>query len=220
MKIFLSFLVFLFALSLWPLLVHADQDIQPQLQLQNGGNTLPQQAPAIQQEDIFDIRGPVPIPEKNNYPLIIGIVFLGMLVAVLLFFLLRKLLKKEVPIPAPGEIALSELQEAQPLRKKGQALQYAERLSDIVRRYIEAQFSIQFTRQTTREFLHQMAADTRETGKLLQPHRDMLQTCMEKCDMAKYARNTLESEGMKEMEDSVHRFITTTSSPENTQGKE
>ncbi len=202
--------------------LHAEEDKKPQppLQLQNGGN-LPAQQPQMHlEEDILDVRPPIEIPKKTNYLLISILAILGLLLLVFLILLLRKVLKKDPVIPAPGEVALAELQEAHPLRERGEALQYAQSLSDIVRRYIEAQFHIQFTRQTTREFLHKLASETGDSAQLLGPHRDMLQDCMEKCDMAKYAHSAMEDSGMKDMEDSVHRFISTTSSPENQQGTE
>lgn len=223
MKQFLISLLVLIALSWLPQIVLAagnEQEAEPKLQLQNDNTSSQSSSPVTLEDDILDIRGPVPLPEKTNFPLIIAISLLALLLVVTLFYFLRKRFKRTPPPPTPGEIALMELQEARDLKEKGQALQYIERLSNIIRRYIEAQFHIGFTRQTTSEFLHSMATETGGSKKLLQPHRQMLQQCMEQCDMAKYAHNTPGDEGLEKMENSFHRFISTTSSPENRQGEE
>ncbi len=195
----------------------ANSPTSPQLQLHNRPSQPLQPQQSQQFEDIRDIRGPVVLADKQDLflPVTLGVGVL-LLVVLLIFFLRRK--KPSAPLPDPGEIALAELSAAKSYMIEGQPLRYAERLSTILRRYIEDRFHIRSTRQTTSEFLHCLTRNigSKETG--LHTHTENLKECLERCDMAKFAHNSPGTNGMGKMEHSVRNFVETTRSPENTQG--
>ncbi len=182
----------------------------PQLQLQSG----PAQPPTSGQfEDIQDIYGPVPITQSHNLLLLIGLGIFALLGAVALFFFLKRR-KDDVPLPTPGEIALAELKAARVLLEQGQSLSYVDRLSEILRHYIEKQFAIRSTRQTTNEFLHCLSRESSTPNTILQDHAKSLQHCLERCDMAKFAHDSPGRNGMDDMENSVLHFVHSTTNPE------
>jgi hypothetical protein len=204
---------------LW-LLIAALLPALPSLAEQPPGTELiPQNAPAAPQGqapvDIFDIYGPLPLPDPVDWlPYIIAVILLLLVASVLLFFFLKK--KKTTLVPAiPAHItALSELELAREYLVNNQSLIYAERISEILRRYIEQRFNIGSTRQTTSEFLDSIQDKASSVGSNLAAHRDQLCKCMQQCDMAKFAHKTADKGRMEEMEDGVRRFIDSTTPTE------
>ncbi len=93
------------------------------------------------------------------------------------------------------------------------SLQYAEKISEILRRYIEMRFHILFTRQTTGEFFQKLMKDKKISSTPLLAHADKLKDCLERCDMAKFAHSSPAPLDMEQMESSVRSFVSTTASP-------
>ncbi len=168
----------------------------------------PAQAPDNSRaEDIHDIKGPVPLPDSNRF-LIPGAAASALLIiAALLFFFLRRRRPKAVA-PPPDVIALAELDRARILME--QPLVYAERISTILRQYIEARFQILSTRQTTIEFFSRLKNGTTIAEMDIKNHAGELQECMEQCDIAKFARSTPNRDSMAGMDQAVRNFIETT----------
>lgn len=176
------------------------------LQKQQQGNQ-PSQLPGIadQGEDLRDIYGPVSIKEPIPYPLLLGAA--GLLLV--LGFLIWRFWKKRsrpgrAPIP-PWEKALRELAEARSLLSPEHGLSYMDRASTILRHYIESRFSIQSTRQTTREFLQGLRSVTPSSP--LNTFRKELQNCLEQADLAKFAHRRPEQQSLELMEEAVTTFV-------------
>jgi hypothetical protein len=160
------------------------------------------------QEALHDIRGPVLLPETP------GLLFwflMGIAAAVLvgLIFYFWKRQKKGRKQPGPHEIAMGELARLRPMMNPEQALLYAEQLSEILRRYIEARFLIPSTRQTTREFFLDLNR-TPLAVAAMKEHHAHLQECLEQCDMAKFAHCVPDRQSMEVMEQAVQSFIEAT----------
>ncbi|MEE4243396.1 MAG: DUF4381 family protein [Desulfopila sp.] len=163
-------------------------------------------------EDILDIYGPLPLPEPFNWPLYLAAVIGAVILAGLLFFYLKNRKKKEPPRIALHQAALADLQTARYYLETEQSLLYAERVSEILRHYIEQRFAIHSTRQTTVEFLQSIHKENRDNGEssttpALLPHRDSLRLCLEQCDLAKYAHKPASIRQMEEIEVSIRNFI-------------
>lgn len=105
----------------------------------------------------------------------------------------------------PWEKALLDLADAKKLLSPERALLYMDRVSQILRGYIEARFAIQSTRQTTREFL-QGLTDVGGSSPL-QAHKSELQDCLEQADMAKFAHHHPALGNLEQMEVAVTTFI-------------
>jgi len=159
-------------------------------------------------EELRDILGPIPLPESQIPWLLAGGILL-LLLAGALFFFLRRRKKKEAPSLLAHEIALAELARARKLITAGKGLAYAQRLSALLRQYIESRFRVSSTRQTTAELLKRLQTGDGATEEIM-VHLDPLQTCLQQCDLAKFAHLPPDQSAMESMESSVCHFIEST----------
>jgi hypothetical protein len=188
----------------------------PQLQLQQKPGK-PQDVATT--EDIRDIKGPLPLSETNHF-LIFGVAFLVLLIIAALLFIFLKRRRQPQPITStPDVIALSELDRARILMTVDQALVYADRLSNILRQYIENRFRIRSTRQTTREFFSGLQTGSTIAEIDIKNHTQDLQGCLEQCDMAKFAHNAPNRDSMMQMDLAVRTFIEITRPIDDYKGK-
>jgi hypothetical protein len=140
-----------------------------------------------QPEDIRDILPPVDIPVWTSERLMVAGVGAALVLGLLLWALVAwsRRERTAVPPPAPGRVALEAL-----TRLKGaegaalEARDFAAQVAEILRRFLEATYGIQATRQTTSEFLSVM-----ETHAVLDHiEREQLRRFLELCDQLKFAR--------------------------------
>lgn len=158
--------------------------------------------------DIFDIKGPIQI-ETVNMPLIwtaCAIIIVLVLLSATFFLWRRKKKSKAAAIPA-HEIALDELDKARRFMQQKNGCAYAECISSILRHYIEARFFLSASRQTTREFITGLTDGSIPVPLELSNRDRELKQWLEHCDLAKFARCAPGVKDMKEMEDSIRRFI-------------
>jgi hypothetical protein len=172
--------------------------------------------------DIHDIYGPLPLPEPINWWIIASAALGAVILVVLVFLLWKKRTARCATVTiAPHTKALAELAEARHYMEQGQSLDYAARVSNIVRQYIEQRFFLPTTRQTTSEFFASLQA-LQEDGSAstsnnisvhLEPYREYreaLRHCLEECDLAKYAHKTASRDEMAHIEENVRLFIEST----------
>ncbi|TKB24283.1 DUF4381 family protein [Desulfopila sp. IMCC35006] len=174
---------------------------------QPGKNAQTAQTPNTAKEDneLRDIQGPVPLIEQPPYLLLAGIILALLAAGAALYWFINRRTRPAPPPVPPWEKALQELAEAKRLLSPERALLYMDRVSQILRRYIEARFAIKSTRQTTGEFL-QGLADT-GSNSLLQRHKSELQLCLEQADMAKFAHHAQDIHSLEIIEGAVITFI-------------
>jgi hypothetical protein len=163
--------------------------------------------------DIHDIYGPVPLPDPVNRPLYLSAAVAALAIVALIWFYLKRRRPKEIPPVAPHLTALAELALARGYLEEEQPLQYAARVSGILRGYIEQRFSIRSTRQTTSEFLASIEHQSAQASTL-QPFATSLEQCLGQCDLAKYAHKKAGRQQMEEMEKSIRQFIENTTAEE------
>ena len=205
-QILVLFFTLLFILPGWSF---ADSTGEAPLTLLNkpskGAQAIQNQSIANKTEELHDIYGPVPIMEQPPYLLIAGIVLIVLLIAAAIFWFFKKRDKQRPPPMAPWEKALLDLADAKKLLNPERALLYMDRVSQILRSYIESRFAVQSTRQTTREFFQGL---TKIGGNSpLQAHKDELRGCLEQADMAKFAHHIPEIKNLEMMEGAVTTFI-------------
>jgi len=165
-----------------------------------------------EQLQLRDIHPPLLLPEAASYSMLIaGILCCLLLFAVALWFF--RFRKKQVVVVLPHETALVDLQLARRLMTEEQAKHYAVEISTILRRYIEQRFRIKTTRQTTKEFCTKLTQSPDQTAAFFDTHYEILQECLEQCDMAKFARCTPDQNSMEKMENAVQNFIEATREP-------
>lgn len=105
---------------------------------------------------------------------------------------------------AAHELALARLREAQALMSPDQARAFSIAVSDIVRTYIEQRFDIRAAHRTSSEFLHDCVS---QADGLLAPHRQILESFLRHCDLAKFARWVLSVPEMEDMLASAVDFV-------------
>ncbi len=156
-------------------------------------------APAAPEEDILDIRGPIHIPAAFPW----GAWTVGALAATGLglgaWAFLRRPHRK-----LPYELALENLAKLRPLMEPEQAHAYSLAVSEVVRLFIEECFPLRAAHRTTREFLHDLMI--LEDSPLV-AHRDTLADFLQHCDLAKFARWSLDLEQMEAMHSSACAFV-------------
>lgn len=168
------------------------------------GQAAQNQVNPSQNEQLRDIYGPVPITAPPPYLLIAGGMGLLLAIAALIWYLKKKKIPAPPPIP-PWERALIDLADAKRLLSPERGILYMDRVSQILRDYIESRFAIQSTRQTTREFLQGLT----EIGDRspLQTYKTELKECLERADMAKFAHQLPQLEHLDQMEAAVTSFV-------------
>jgi CYTH domain-containing protein len=92
-----------------------------------------------------------------------------------------------------------------------------DRVSLILRKYLESRFAIKSTRQTTREFLHNLNKSSADPE--VQSYKGELQTCLEQCDMAKFAHQIPQQQNMEMMESAIISFVEKTRPIEQSKGE-
>ncbi len=217
------FLFLLLLVLILPIGSFAEGSNDAPLTLLKKPDTTTQPAPGQQNQPIAksdkelrDIYGPVVTTERPPYLFIAGIILFVLLAAAAITWFFKKRTTPAPPPVPPWEKALLELADARNWRSAERALAYMDRVSQILRTYIESRFAIQSTRQTTGEFLQSLTAVG--TASPLQTHKSALQACLEQADMAKFAHHVPEIKNLEEMEEAVTTFIKRTEPAETAKG--
>jgi hypothetical protein len=92
----------------------------------------------------------------------------------------------------------------------GQIMEFYERISDILRHYIENRFDLRAPERTTEEFLAELAV----TDVLYDPDKTKLEEFLTHCDLVKFAKHSPTKEQIQQTFDLVREFIEKTKSDE------
>jgi hypothetical protein len=157
--------------------------------------------------DIHDIRAPYLIPPDWRVPALIAAA--TVLVLALGWWGWRRFRARRPPLTLL-QLTLQKLEATRALMEAGDARAFAAAVSDVVRAYIEARFDIKATQRTTAEFLRDCLA---LVGSALQAHEQALGEFLRFCDLAKFARWSLDGPQMQGMLDSARHFVETTAAP-------
>ncbi len=112
----------------------------------------------------------------------------------------------------PHEQAYRELEQlvADNLIEKGEVKAFYQRISDILRRYIENRFGIRAPEQTTEEFLDGLKTDT----TFPKTDHALLRDFLRHCDLVKFAAHEPSTEDIQKTFDSCKKFIAETKETE------
>ncbi|RZB33946.1 MAG: hypothetical protein SRB2_03339 [Desulfobacteraceae bacterium Eth-SRB2] len=162
---------------------------------------------------LHDIKSPVELP--RSYTLWIGSGIIGAVLAIfglITFGILRKRRQAEMAyaeqmIP-PHELAFKELEQllSERLIEKGKIKLYYQRISDILRRYIESRFGINAPEQTTEEFLEGL--DTQHNFP--DNYNELLKNFLTYCDLVKFAEHQPANKDIANTLESCKEFISET----------
>ncbi len=150
-----------------------------------------------------DIAPPVDVPWPSWVWWAIGVgslIVLALLVWLVVWLSNRK--PKALP-PTPREIALRELEELRAHLPELDPYAFSVRVSDVLRTYVGAQFSLPATSQTSPEFLASIA----DSPRFSPVDRQLLATFLERCDMLKFARISAQAEENGELLAAAAAFV-------------
>lgn len=160
-------------------------------------------------EELFDIKGPIPIKDNGPTILITSAALLAAALFIALIIFLWKRSGKQRAIPA-HETALQKLSGAQQLIDIHEVDSFVTLIDQTLRSYIEARFSISARRQTSREFVTGLTTGKQSVPELLTNNSENLKNWLIHCDMVKFAKGTLTTEIMNDMLSNLCSFIKST----------
>jgi hypothetical protein len=105
---------------------------------------------------------------------------------------------------------LQRLEATRALMLAGDARAFSVAVSDVLRAYVEERFRVLATHLTTTEFLRDRLGPV---GSVLQAHEHALSEFLNYCDLAKFARWSLDAGEMERMLASARHFVETTAAP-------
>lgn len=154
-------------------------------------NVLP---PDPNKKDIFDVKPPMrePITFAEVAPWVgVGLLFIGVVVLIVLYFVKRKQNKPFLKIFKPAEpahvLALRELEQIKEQKlwaDENQKLYYT-KLTDVLRAYLEGRFAIDAQEKTSSEILAELQNTDFNFGSRFQQLQDLLFTS----DLVKFAKH-------------------------------
>lgn len=165
--------------------------------------------PALTENQLYDIREPILIPDSNQYFWWIAAVLISLLLLALLLYFWKNRNRRQKAVLA-HETALRELDRAGPLIEQQDINAFITLIDLTLRRYIEQRFSIFARRQTTREFIHELAGEQQKIPQPLIKNSDNLKTWLQHCDLVKFAKADLSQETMTDMVSNLRTFIEST----------
>ena len=120
--------------------------------------------------------------------------------------------ESKVPQVPAHEIAFRQLEQlvAEDLPGKGEVKGFYQRISDILRHYIENRFGLRAPEQTTEEFLSALSL----SSALDEPHKQLLKKFLEHCDLVKFAEHHPSNDDIQATFDACKHFIVETQANE------
>lgn len=154
--------------------------------------------------ELKDIFGFHKIRSKYFFHILFGILFTLLLIIALVTYYL-KCPKKIIIPPTPQELAIKALTalKAEGLSEKGEFKLFYTKLSNILRSFIEHQFSLSAPERTTEEFLPEI-----ENNPIFQnAQRKLLQDFMRQSDLVKFAKYIPENNVAEQAYQICYEFI-------------
>ena len=172
---------------------------------------LGEQRAELQIDDIEDV---VEMPQEPSFWWVWALGAIAVIAAAgAWLYLRRRRVKELVRIFKPAhELAYQRLRALvkEDLVGAGRIKEFYERISDILRHYIEHRFSLRAPERTTEEFLFELA----NTDVLSQPDKENLGEFLRHCDLVKFAKHEPATEQIQQTFDLVKSFIEKTKSDE------
>jgi hypothetical protein len=152
--------------------------------------------------DIHEIAPPVDYSLVPPWVIYFGI-FLGLVVAGLIAWWIRKRSLRPKPAQSPRARALQELNRVRSEMETLTPYHFSIRVSDILRRYVTEQYELPVTRQTSVEFLNALA----KASPFSEDDRALLGDFLNRCDLIKFARYDATIEDSRLLLEEATRFV-------------
>ncbi len=163
--------------------------------------------------ELNDIKGPVELPADHSkliwMALGVFVVMVGLLAVV--YFMSKRQLTEPAVVQRPAhEIALERLNGlmAENLLQQGKIKEFYEKLSYIIRLYIEHRYALRAPERTTEEFLQEAMSNP----DMPEAFKDKLKEFLTHCDMVKFAKYAPTSDEITRSVDLARNFIESTAS--------
>jgi len=166
----------------------------------------PSATPAPTPDPLADLRGIAPPVDVPWPPWVWWAIVIGAVIALALFVWLIVWLSRRKPAalpPTPRQIALRELEDLRAHIHELDSYAFSIRASDVLRTYVNGQFKLRATTQTSPEFLASIA----DSPQFSSVDRQLLATFLERCDMLKFARIEAHAEENGELLGSAAAFV-------------
>ncbi|MDQ8193212.1 DUF4381 family protein [Coraliomargarita sp. SDUM461004] len=161
----------------------------------------PQLPPLPEGPGLDRVRGPIEIPTHAPWPIALAIGVAILLIALLLWRLLRARRSRNVA-PAPYEAAIAELEVATQLTNDDHE-RFAILSSQALRRYLENGLGLRFNARTSEEFLHDLKDNPTFDPNFHQTLSEVLTTL----DQIKFAQHALDTEARRQLSNQIHQLI-------------
>lgn len=157
---------------------------------------------------IHEIEPPVelPKPERNFFWPIVTTLSALALAGAGFFFFKRRTVKEAIAVRIPAhELAFASLEKlvAEDLPDQGEFKEFYQKISDILRHYIENRFGLHAPEQTTEEFLSELRTGSQLDSK----HQTLLSDFLTHCDLVKFAEHQPDQDDIQKTFDSCKNFI-------------
>jgi len=164
----------------------------------------------FEQMSLHEILPPENLPQSYHLWMWAGVPGLIAFISVIIVFIIIRKRKQTgnglsaIQIPAHQQ-AFNELNAlvSENLIEKGDIKAFYQKISDIIRRYIENRFSIKAPEQTTEEFL----SGIQSHNDFDAAYKALLKNFLTHCDLVKFARHQPETEDIQNTFDSSKEFI-------------
>lgn len=160
--------------------------------------------------ELKDIFGFHKIRSKYFYYILFGVVFVVLAIIAFIIYLLKRPKEPVIP-PTPQELAIKALKalKGEKLSEKGEFKLYYTKLSNILRTFIEREFSLSAPERTTEEFLPEI-----ENNPVFQSaQRKLLREFLQQSDLVKFAKFIPENDVAEQAYQTCYEFITSACKP-------
>jgi len=154
--------------------------------------------------DIHDIYGPVALPEPPPYGLYVILTSAAVMLSALIVFIYRRFGREEAAPFDPAATAGSELIQAKALLQHGKIGDYCDKVSFLLRNYIEHSSRCRITGFSSSEALEKLKRE----GCLSENKIDLLKQCFDICDTVKFSRFVPAPENIEALDLLARRLVT------------
>jgi len=153
---------------------------------------------------IRDIRPPVDVFPYPMWMVLTACAIAFAVLALAVTLIVRAMRHRPQPAPpTPREIALRRLREAEADVPHKEPYAFSIQVSDILRQYVSARYSLHATEQTSPEFLAEAARSPHFTGA----DKKLLADFLEHCDLLKFARVEATADDSRALLDQAVRYV-------------
>ena len=154
-------------------------------------------------QEFHDIAPPVDYSLVPPWVVFCGAFVALTVVGLIVWWFVRRRMRKPVVTRSPRERALERLEAARVEIERITPYQFSIRVSDILRRYVTEQYQLPLTRQTSVEFLATLA----RRSEFSEDDKSLLTDFLNRCDLIKFARYDATTADSEQLLEEAFRFV-------------